>query len=256
MAKQVPLIAIDDANMDEAYNRVLPEAMQLTPEQVRIVNIAVDNAVLVALATAKEMPAYEAELRALSGFRVEQLERLSDYSIALYCAHLRCSFDARPVERLVALNQAATECRNILLDEATSLVVGKHIAEASLKPLVGTHGYRNVAHDLAGLAQLFKSNWKRLGDHTGLKRAQIEEVEKLALRLTAAAADREHSPHQLADAKDIRARMFTLLVHSYAEVRRAIQYIRRDHDDADKIAPPLKRAPRTPVTSKASRASN
>jgi hypothetical protein len=246
MAKQVPLIGIDDANIDDAYNRVLPEAMQLTPEQVRSVNVAVEKAALVALATAKELPAFEAELRALPGFRVEQLERLSDYAVALYSAHLRCSFDSRPVERLAVLNQAATQWRNILLAEAKSLVARQHLAEASLKPLVGSHGYVNVAHDLAGLAQLFNSNWKRLRDHTGLKRAQIEEVDKLALRLTVAAAQRKHCPNQLADEKDIRARMFTLLTLSYAEIRRAIQYIRRDHDDADEIAPPLRRAPRTP----------
>ena len=239
MSQHVSFMDIDDASPDEAYERILPEAKLLNVELIQGVNLDVNNVVIVAMATAKRLPPFDAALRALPGFPGERFDLFPDYTLALYSAHLRYSFATSPVEKLPQLNESATRWRDILLAEAKSLVAREHIKEELLRELVGNHGYRNVARDLAGLAQIFKASWSDIKDLTGLKQAQIEEVDKLALKLTGAVAQREQSPEQVEAATDIRSRMFTLFNRTYDEVRRGIKYLRWHEGDADELVPSL-----------------
>jgi hypothetical protein len=126
-----------------------------------------------------------------------------------------------------------------LLAEAKSLVARECIKAELLKELAGNHGYRNIAHDIAGLAHIFKTYWDAVKDQTGIRQAQIEEVEKLALKLTDAVAQREQSPEQVEAATEIRARIFTLFCRAYDEVRYGMQYLRRHSKDTDEIVPSL-----------------
>jgi hypothetical protein len=228
---------LDDASSDEAYHRVLPEALGLPSNRVRAINVAVEKVIDLAMAAAKRIHAFEAELRAHQGFPVEQLERFGDYTLALYSAHLRYQFLVRPTERLPALNEAASRWRALLLSEAKTLVLRQLIKGERLRILAGHHGYRNVAKDLAGLAQIFKSEWEHLQGQTWLKMSDIEAVSQLALKLTGAISDRRQPKEQLEAAIEIQARMFTLLYHAYDEIRRGIHHLRWHQRDADEIVP-------------------
>jgi hypothetical protein len=239
MSERVSLLGIDDANPDEAYARVLPEANQLAREQVRVINLDIGRVVLLAMAASKRLPQFEAKLRALPEFPIERFERLADYALALYSAHIRYKFPASTKEQLSALNEAAIRWRDILLAEAKSLVVRNHIKAELLKELSGYRGYRNVAHDVAGLAQIFKADWERIHEHTSLKREEIAGADQLALRLTGALGSRKRTPKETEAARDIQARMFTLLFRAYDGIRRAIQYVRGDDDAVDEIIPSL-----------------
>ncbi|MGC4070835.1 MAG: hypothetical protein QM784_40400 [Polyangiaceae bacterium] len=239
MSDHISLMGIEEASPDEAYDRILPEALKLDASLIQPVNLDVNNIVIIGMAAAKRLPAFDEALRTLTGFPAERLDLFADYTLALYSAQLRYAYATSPMEKLPQLNETATRWRDILLAEAKSLVTRQTIKEELLKELAGNHGYRNVAHDLAGLAQIFKANWEAVKDQTGLKQAQIEEVDKLALKLTGAVAQREQSPEQVEAATDIRNRIFTLFCRAYDEIRSGIQYLRRNHDDADEIVPSL-----------------
>jgi hypothetical protein len=232
-------MGIEDASPDEAYQRILPEAMKLDAALIQPVNLDINNIVIIGMAAAKRLPSFDAALRTLPSFPAERLDLFGDYTLALYSAQLRYTYATSPIEKLPQLNETATRWRDVLLAEAKSLVAREYIKEDLLKELAGNHGYRNVAHDIAGLAQIFKANWDTVKDQTGIKQAQIEEVDKLALKLTGAVAQREQSPEQIAEATDIRNRIFTLFCLAYDEVRYGIQYLRRYKDDADEIVPSL-----------------
>ncbi|MGC4068901.1 MAG: hypothetical protein QM784_30510 [Polyangiaceae bacterium] len=255
MAKHLSLVGIKGTSLDEAYNRVLREAMLLSPRQVRHVNYDAERAATVALGTAKRLPPFKAELSALPRFPAERLEHLEDYALALYSAHLRCNFHSAPTDELTALSEAGSWWRRVLLADANSLAVRQHLRMEQLRVLRRSHGYRNIAHDLAGLAQIFKSEWARIKDHTGIKFAELEGVERLALDLTSAMASRLDANGRVDEARDVRARMFTLLVGVYDEVRRGLEYTRWYHHDAKKIAPPLRRSPRPSESAKTENAS-
>ncbi|MGC4063432.1 MAG: hypothetical protein QM784_02010 [Polyangiaceae bacterium] len=237
MSKHVSLNELDDANPAEVYNRVLPDALRLPSNRVRSINVDVDKVISFAMAGAKRLQAFEADLRALQGFPVEQFDSLADYTLALYSAHLRYKFLTRPTEQLPALNKAATRWRAVLLADAKSLIERQLIKAERLKPLAGHHGYRNIANDLAGLAQIFKSEWEHIQSHTWLKPSDIEAVSQLALKLTGAIADRTQPSAQLEAAIDVQARMFTLLYDAYDEIRRGMHNLRWHYRDADDIVP-------------------
>jgi hypothetical protein len=248
MAKHLSLIGFKGITHEEAYKRVLPEAMLLSEREVRKVNLSIDYATTVALATVKQLPPFKAELRALTGFPAERVEHLEDYALALYSAHLRYNFSGVPVDNLAELSEAGNWWRQVFLADVKSLLLRNRLREERLKGLRRGNGYRNLAHDLGGLAQIYKSDWEHLKDHTSFKFAQLEDVERLALDLTTVIAMRSQANEKVEKARDIRARMFTLLVGVYDEVRRGLEYTRWDHRDAKKIAPPLRR-PRRPSES-------
>jgi hypothetical protein len=239
MSKRVSLLEIEQANAAEAYERVLPEAMELARERVRVVNLDISKVVERAMAAAKRLPPFEARLRALPEFHVERLDCFADYTLALYSAYNRYRFPANTKEQLSALNKAAIPWRDVLLAEAKSLVARKRIEAALLEELSGYRGYRNVAHDIGGLAQIFKANWDQIQEHTGLKQAEIAEVAQLALRFTGALGMRKRMPKEIAAARDIQARVFTLLSRAYDDIRLAIQYLRGNRDDVDEFMPSL-----------------
>jgi hypothetical protein len=239
MSQPVSFREIAEASPDEAYARVLPEAMALPEAQIRALNVDVQKIVLIAMSALKRLPAVEAELRALSWFPTEQLDRVADYTLALYSAHIRYCFTSRPAEKVPELNEAAVMWREILLTEARSLVARKHLQGEQLKKLVSNHGYRRVARDLAGLAQIFKDNWERIKNDTGLKDTHVAEADKLAFKLTYAISKRVFSPEQISAARDIRARIFTLLYRAYEQLRRGVQYLRWQGDIAEKMIPSL-----------------
>ncbi|MGC4070836.1 MAG: hypothetical protein QM784_40405 [Polyangiaceae bacterium] len=153
MAKHLSLVGIKGTSLDEAYNRVLREAMLLSPRQVRHVNYDAERAATVALGTAKRLSPFKAELSALPRFPAERLEHLEDYALALYSAHLRCNFHSAPTDELTALSEAGSWWRRVLLADANSLAVRQHLRMEQLRVLRRSHGNRNIAHDLAGLAQ-------------------------------------------------------------------------------------------------------
>jgi hypothetical protein len=213
--------------------------MRLPSEQIRGVNLDVEKVITRAMAAAKRISPFEARLRTLTEFPAEQLDCLADYTLALYSAHLRYTYATSRKEVLPALSEAANRWRTILLAEAKSLVARDVLRAEHLDALVGHQGFRNVARDLGGLAQIFQANWEHIKDETGLKLAKIEEVGQLALKLTGAIATRKRTPEEIKTAKDIRERMFTLLSGAYDAIRRAIQYIRGARQDADEIIPSL-----------------
>jgi hypothetical protein len=239
MAERVSLRGIADANHDEAYERVLPEAIQLTSAQVRGINLDIDKAIALAMAVAKRIAPFESRLRTLTEFPVERLDALADYTLALYSAHLRYKYATSRTEVLPALSEAAHRWRSILLAEAKSLVERELIPAEHLDALIGHQGFRCVARDLGGLVQIFKVNWERIKDDTGLKRAKVDEVGQLALKLTGAIATRKRTPEEIQAAKDIRERVFTLFSGAYDTIRRAIQYLRGARHDADELVPSL-----------------
>jgi hypothetical protein len=233
------ITTIEEANADEAYVRVLPDAMKLEGSTLNPITLDVMSVVITTMGVAKKIAPLEEELKKLHLFPSELLTRFPDRILALYSAQTRYAFAAVPVAELPELLDRATSWRDILAAEAKSLVARAKLNGDLLKELTGVHGYKNVAQDLAGLARIFKSQWPQIEGCSGLKQADITEVDKIALRLTGAVAKREQSPEKTAEATDVRLRMFTLVTRDYDEIRRAVQYLRWHDEDAEELAPSL-----------------
>jgi hypothetical protein len=124
---------------------------------------------------------------------------------------------------------------------ADARALGEHgqLNAAPLNDLVGYTSYKNVAFDLNNLTRLFKAAWSSIEGKTQLTKADLQQADKVTLRLAAALAHRDVSPEQVAEASDIRRRMFTLVCATYDEIRRGVSFLRWHQGDVDSIVPSL-----------------
>jgi hypothetical protein len=239
MSENSSLGAIDNANADEAYERVLPEAMQVGQEAMLVINLDIMSSVFTVMGILEKLPPFLDDLRRLPNFSMTHVEKLKDYVLAMYTAQLRYTFASTPPEQIPALLQEATKWRDILIADAKALVARGHLKAELLKELTGTHGYRNVAVDLSGLSTIFKGGWAQFEGNVGLKKDDLAEADRVALRLAGAVAHRENAPEAVAEATEIRQRIFTLFYTAYDQVRRGMHFLRWDADDVDTIVPSL-----------------
>ena len=181
---------------------------------------------------------YADRLKALPEFPADRLGKFPDYVLALFIAQSCYALATTPVEELPALLDEATARCDVMIAEGKTLIVRGLFNSDALDDLTGTHGYKSVAFDLSGLAQLFKAAWPSIQGKTGLQQSEIDQADQLALKLAAAVAHRENA-QSIAEATDIRQRMFTLFSASYDQIRRGVSYLRWSEGDVDEIVPSL-----------------
>jgi len=239
MLQDNPIVSIDQSNADEAFERVLPEAMGLDPDSLAFINLDVPTCVITAMGVLEKIPSLQQRIYELPHSPKERFAKLPDYVLALFRAQTRYTFAVTPPEPLPELLEEAASKRDVLIAEAKALVARGLLQGDLLKELTGTHGYKNVAFDLSGLTEMFKAMWASLQGRTGLQLSDIENADKLSLRLAAAVAHRESSPEAVAAATEVRQRIFTLFCDTYDQLRRAVTYLRWDEGDADEIVPSL-----------------
>ena len=223
---------------EEAYQRVLPEAQALGLDALATINIDVPSSIITAMSVNERLAPYADPLKALHDFPADGLTKFPDYVLALFIAQARYAFATTPAEELPGLLDEATARRDIMIAEGKALIVRGLLNSDALDDLTGTHGYKNVAFDLSGLTQLFKAAWPNIQGKTGLQQGEIDEAGQLALKLAAAVAHRENA-ESIAEATDIRQRMFTLFCTIYDQIRRGMSYLRWNQGDVDEIVPSL-----------------
>ncbi|NUP13610.1 MAG: hypothetical protein HOW73_46840 [Polyangiaceae bacterium] len=125
------------------------------------------------------------------------------------------------------------------MSDITALANRRLLDGERLKALNGTQGYRNVGFDVLTLCAMLRENWDSVSGRTGVQTAEINDAEQLADRLISAVGRREQGEAAVAEATELRQRVFTLFMRSYEEVRRAITYLRWHDDDVDRIVPSL-----------------
>jgi hypothetical protein len=85
----------------------------------------------------------------------------------------------------------------------------------------------------------------KISGKTPLHLDELDRAETLAGRILTAVGEREQGPAIAAASAQTRQRAFTLFVKAYDQVRRAVQYLRWDEDDIDRIVPSLYAVART-----------
>lgn len=140
---------------------------------------------------------------------------------------------------LTALFDRGVELRALLVSDAQALAHRGIIDKRLLSGLRGAVGYMNVSTDLNTLFQLFRSRESAIAGKSAMTLAELAEAHSVFEKMSAALAQRRVRSESAAVAADTRQRAFTLLVTTYAQVRRAVAFIRWAEGDVDEIAPSL-----------------
>ena len=175
----------------------------------------------------------------LPKFDVSLIDKMEDYAMALSHAHTLYATAAESPDDLQAIAQEAVETRDRLHADATALCVRGLVSASALKDYKGLVGYKNAACDLQILVSILKQAWPQIEGKCATQLAELDRADKVAMRILRVVGLRDQAPAVVAAPADNRARAFSIFIHAYDEVRRAVAYLRWSEGDADSIAPSL-----------------
>ena len=223
----------------EAFEQALPAAAALGEDELLPVNIDVPSAVATALGALPKILAYREEAAKLHGLDISHFDRLQLHTFAVGHAHAKFLAASALPQSIGALNERGVRLRDTMYHDALALALRGLISASRIADFKTNVGYKSLAFDLLGLANLLRESWNTIASRTGIQRNELEQAELLGHQLMDTAAIREQAPATLAQLQAQRQRNFTLFSRSYGQIRRAISFLRWDHEDVDQICPSL-----------------
>jgi hypothetical protein len=233
---------------EEAFEKVKPLLASLRPEEVSSMNVDVPAAASIALGAYERL----AELRPLiveqlPRHAVDQLDQLPTLALGAWFAHLISlppEVDSARVDGLLA---EASVLRESLLVAAEALAHRQLLDPDRVAEIRSGLGNIDRASDLLALATLFSQGWSKVEGKTAVTKAEIERAAILGPELLIALGSKGLAARTTStpEARDQRARAFTLLEKAYDECRRAATYLRWHDDDLDSFAPALRQRGRS-----------
>jgi hypothetical protein len=167
---------------------------------------------------------------------IEQIKTLAEaagHAQALY------TVATQPPEELQAVYEDALARRATLKSDAMNLALHNLVNRDAVNAVKNDVGYRNVGYDLMSLVTIFRSAGDRLIGRTATLPADVDRAEAIANQLLAMNARREERSSVDPQIAEDRQRAFTLLLRAYDQARRALEFLRWERGDADRIAPSL-----------------
>jgi hypothetical protein len=227
--------------MVTAYQSVLEAMMALPREHLITINLDITAAAGVALAVARRLPQHrpEVEKHLATLIDLPAFDQLGTYALALMQADALVRSESRASSDLPALAARGAHLRQQMVLDARALAFKGLIDGASLDHLKGASGYDNLAVDLTTLSALLRQNWDQIRNSCTSDLSDLIEAAEIGLRIVQVKGIRDLQPRSPSAAREIRRRAFTLFMHAYDEVRRAITCLRWQARDANKIVPSL-----------------
>ncbi|KYG03047.1 hypothetical protein BE21_53640, partial [Sorangium cellulosum] len=224
-----------------AFDKALPEIEALSPDRLIAMNLDVPRMVSQVLGVLPGLRALRpAVAEHLPTFELALLDRLETYALAAWYAHLLWLSSGDAESAVKPLLAEAAPLRENLLGDAEALARRGLLDAEAVADIRAGQGHIDTANDLVALSALFSASWSEIAGKTAATEEEVKRAGEVGPQLLAALGIREHGKGPgPTEAADKRARAFSLLVHAYDQIRRAVAYLRWDEEDADVIAPSL-----------------
>jgi hypothetical protein len=260
--KALPAPAYDPASGEKALALVKPLLLALPADEIETPRLDLELAALTALNVARLVhePSLLERFRAMPAAEIdrEAVDRLEPFAWAAWHAHRAHQIAARSSSAAVvpvALAEAATE-----LERRMQRCVEYHLADhpeaaAKVAFLRAGTGYRDLAGDLMGYAELYRDYVDELRhDRKQYRVGDADEAVRLATQLFETLAFAQGGVGQ---ALSVRDRAWTLLLRCYDEVAATGRWLLRHEPKVDAYFPSLHSAGRPGIgRSKASKTPN
>ncbi|MCU0682129.1 MAG: hypothetical protein MUF34_07730 [Polyangiaceae bacterium] len=249
--KPAPAPAYDLAAGEKALAQMKPLLLALSNEEVETPRLDLELAAMAALNVARIVhdPSLVERFRLLpegefDRASIDRLEPLAWAAWQAHRAHQIASVSTSGAVVPVALVEAATE-----LEKRMQRCVEYHLADhpeaaAKVAFLRAGSGYRDLAGDLMGYAELYRAYADELThDRKQYRESDADEAVRLATQLFETLA---LAPGGLGQAVSLRDRAWTLLSQCYEEVAAAGRWLLRHEPKVDSLFPSLHAAGRSP----------
>lgn len=231
----------ENQSLDAYYNETLAEAQALRVEELEDLNIDVMSSIVTVYGCQSKLAQFHGEITQRLGAAVNMkyIDELPRYVGALAHANRVHSVAIQTNAPLTEWGTALAKTHDLLFGDAEGFARHGLIDGGPLPNLKMHNGYRQLASNVLNLVQLLRSNWSKLEGHTALKREQIDQAEKDALRLVKAVGDKEQRIAAATQTAALRQRFWTLFLLAWSEWRRAIKFLRWFEEDEELYAPSL-----------------
>ena len=226
-----------------AYAKVEPEFTKLLPEQLIRVSLDITKAASMAIGAIPAITSFRADiLSAVPQFPIEKLDRLEEYALAAFYAHILSLPPGSDGSPAAPLLEEAGPLRETLLFAAQALAKKGYFEEGRVADIRSGTGHFDTSNDLASLARLYREKWSVVEHRTAVEKAEVDRADTLSTELVVALGARlqpNGEPVTVGQAAENRTRAFTLFMNAYDTCRKAISFLRWDQGDAEQIAPSL-----------------
>jgi hypothetical protein len=223
----------------KAFNETAKERAALTTEQLVHLNFEPTLAIEMVLAALPRIESLKDDIASLPRLDHGLLARLEQYANAAGHAHGLYVVAVVQPEELKRAYEDALARRAILYSDAVNLARHGLVNLDAVNAIGNEVGFRNVGYDLIGLVSLLREAESRVAGRSATLPADWDAADVIAADLLGLAARRETRRQQQPKLADDRLRAITLMVKSYDQTRRAVQFLRHDEGDADLITPSL-----------------
>jgi hypothetical protein len=248
----VPLQDLEDA--EKAYERVKPELEALTADDLAAMNVDLVSATSIALGVSERIVSHRERMASLPEFDVRHVDKLVDYAKAAWYVYVTNLPAPEPAEGPQLLNEVV-ELRAKMLMWAAPLVGAGKLDAAAIARIKEGSGNKDAAGDLVALVGLYRARWEDVKSICGVTEQDLTRGAEIGPAVFAMISRREFQTSSISDGSLRVRRAWTLLDRAYSQCRRALSFLRFEEEDADTLAPSLRRnqgrpqpTERTPVT--------
>jgi hypothetical protein len=180
---------------------------------------------------------------------VQNVDKLVDYAKAACYVYVNNLPTPEPADAAELVNEVGS-LRAKMLMWATPLVGAGKFDAAAINRIREGAGNKDAAGDLVALVGLYRAKWDDVKNIWGVTEQDLARGAVIGPAVFAMLSRREFQSATNTDGSQRVRRAWTLLDRAYNQCRRALSFLRFDEEDADTLAPSLRRnqGPRAPTT--------
>jgi hypothetical protein len=240
-AVEVRLSLEDIEEAELALQRIEPDLAALDARNLSPMNTDVVVAASTVLGVLGRILELREAIALLPFFDMRSVDSLSDYAKGAWFAYVG-NQPLSPSRDDAHVAEEVTRLRGKFLNWGTACAADGIFDPAALAQIREGSGYRDSAGDLVALVLMFREQWDRVKNMTGITPDDLARGAQLGAAAFAIISRRDNQLVPLQAESALRARRaWTLLDRAYTQCRRAIAYLRFDEGDVELIAPNLRR---------------
>lgn len=229
----------DETKTEAAFLKMRPRYLALSGVELVYLNVDLATTISTAGAAAQRMLELRPQMARLPDFDPIAVDDLPDAVLGLEHTHAEVLVRSRPADDLEDLGREAMQTRERFVHDLANLGKNGVIDPRELGRLTGLTGYKALVTDIRLCLATYRAIGSRAEGKSCCGASDLDRAEAVIHRMGRLIGHRALGRTTVHEWVDLRARAFTVLYNYYGQARRAVTYLRWNHNDIDAFAPSL-----------------
>lgn len=228
-----------ETRTEAAFLKMRPRYLALSSVELVSVNVDLSATLSTAAAAAQRMLELRPQMARLPDFDPIVVDDLPDAVLGLEHTHAEVLARSHPTDDLEELGREALETRERFVHDLANLGKNGVIDPREPGRLTGLTGYKALVIDIRLCLATYRAIGSRADGKSCCGASDIDRAEAVIHRMGRLIGLRALGRTTVHEWLDLRSRAFTVLHSYYGQARRAVTYLRWNHNDIDAFAPSL-----------------